>query len=102
MRVLNRYFRSKLYSCAIDLSRTLSTEHPTVKHRLKALDFYSHYGLKASLDAFAISKSTIFNWRKAYKSCGLRGLLPLPTTPAHKCQRAVSQTVTEQIGLIRR
>jgi len=80
MRVLNRHFRSKLYSCAIDLSRALSIDHPTVKHRLKVLDFYSRYGLQASLEAFGISKSTLFNWRKAYRSGGLRGLLPLPKT----------------------
>ena len=101
MRVLNRHFRSKLYSCAIDLSRTLSTDHPAVKHRLKVLDFYSRYGLQASLEAFGISKSTLFNWRKAYRSGGLRGLLPLPKTPLHKRQSSVPLTVIDQIRLIR-
>ena len=33
------------------------------KHRLKVLTFWKHYGLKAALAAFGVSRRTLFSWQ---------------------------------------
>jgi len=36
----------------------------SVKRKLKILSFFEKYGLKPTIDAFGVSKSTIYRWRK--------------------------------------
>ena len=38
-----------------------------VSMKLKIIGFYDKYGLKATRDAFWISKSTIYEWKKRLK-----------------------------------
>jgi len=43
-------------------------KHSEVKERLKALNFWNEYGLKATMDAFEISRPTLFRWKKLFIS----------------------------------
>lgn len=51
--------------------------------RLKVLEHMETYGLRAAMDAFGVKKSTIYDWRTAYRlQCkALRSLVPKSTCP---------------------
>ena len=54
-----------------------------VKKRLDVLVFFEKYGLEATIDAFKVSKSTIYLWRKRYKDFkhNVFSLIPKSTRP---------------------
>jgi hypothetical protein len=39
----------------------------TAAHRLMVLNFWAKHGLQAAMDAFGVSRRTLYNWRLAYK-----------------------------------
>jgi transposase len=43
------------------------------------------HGMASAIDAFSISRSTFYNWRKAFKQGGnkMAALAPLSTRPVH-------------------
>lgn len=47
-----------------------------VDYRLKILNFYTKFGLNATIEAFNISKITIYRWQNIYKNQGLLTLNP--------------------------
>jgi transposase InsO family protein len=40
------------------------------KRKVKVVEFFKEYGLKATIDAFGVSKSSIYNWLKKLKDSG--------------------------------
>lgn len=38
----------------------------TSSHKLKVINFYHDYGLKPTIEAFNVKRSTIFLWKKQY------------------------------------
>lgn len=36
-------------------------------HRLKVLNFWSRHGLEAAMEAFGVSRRTLFGWKRAYR-----------------------------------
>jgi putative transposase len=40
--------------------------YPEVRERLRALTFWEEYGLKATLDAFEMSRATLFRWKEVF------------------------------------
>jgi len=40
------------------------------KRKVKIVEFFNQYGLKATIDAFGVSKSSIYSWRKKLKESG--------------------------------
>lgn len=57
--------------------------HPEVEERIKVLTFFGKYGLGATRDAFGVSRSTIFSWKKKVRDGGgsLAGLINRSTKP---------------------
>lgn len=55
------------------------------KYRFHILSFFYLHGLKATLDAFKVKKSTFYDWKKAYEFSGKRlsSLIPQSTRPKH-------------------
>jgi transposase len=53
------------------------------KFRLHVLDFYYQHGWKATIDAFSIGKSTLYDWKKMYEVSQkkLSSLIPGSTRP---------------------
>jgi len=54
--------------------------------RLKIIEFHKKYGTKATIDAYQVSKATIYRWRKKLADSGgrLESLIPLSTVPKRK------------------
>jgi len=53
--------------------------------RIHVINHYYKYGLKPTLDAFKVKKSTFYDWRRTYEQSGKRmiSLVPKSTAPAH-------------------
>src|SRR5579859_196492 len=53
--------------------------------RLHVISHYYKYGLRPTLEAFKIKKSSLYNWRNRYEKCGKRviSLVPGHTRPLH-------------------
>lgn len=53
--------------------------------RLHVINHYYKYGLRPTLDAFKVKKSSLYNWRNAYERYGKRtfSLVPHQTRPLH-------------------
>jgi len=56
--------RGKFY-----LRRDLKGED-IVKFRLEVMEFSEKYGVETAKEAFGVSRSTVYRWRKIYKDSG--------------------------------
>lgn len=76
--VYRRLMRSMENSLALEIS-------DVAQFRIHVLNHYYKYGLRPTLDAFNVPKSTFYDWRKAYEASGKRtiSLVPKSTAPAH-------------------
>jgi transposase-like protein len=48
-------------------------DHPEkaeIEKRLRAIEFSKLYGIKAALDAFQVSRSTLFSWKQKLRKSG--------------------------------
>lgn len=65
-------------SLAVELS-------DVAQFRIHIITHYYKYGLRPTLDAFKVKKSTFYDWRKAYEVSGRRvmSLVPHKTRPLH-------------------
>ncbi len=75
--------------------------NPVVEHRLRALEFWDEYGQAAACKAFAVSKSTLYNWRKRLKAAAGNPAALMPGSRAPKRRRR-SLWPSELAGAIRR
>lgn len=77
-RVYRRLMRSMENSLALEIS-------DVAQFRIHVINHYYKYGLKPTLDAFKVKKSTFYDWRKTYEQSGKRmiSLVPRSTAPAH-------------------
>jgi transposase InsO family protein len=91
---------NKLYQAAKHLNKAVDDN--TAAYRLKVLDFYKTYGLKPSLAAFPISRSTLFGWQKLLVEHGARGLVPCSRKPLRSRQSAIPNSVVNFILNYRR
>lgn len=68
------------------LQNSLAMEISDVaRFRLHVIHHHDKYGLKPTLEAFHVKKSTFYDWRRAYKRSGKRiiRLVPISTKPKH-------------------
>ncbi len=69
----------------------LSFSHSEVgERRLKIIEFHKTYGTKASIDAFGVSKPTIYRWRKKLKDGQGRLESLIPSSKAPKRRRRMN------------
>ena len=101
MQVLKRFYGVNIYGCAVKLKRAFEGIDDTIKYRRRVLDFYKEYGKRATIDAFGISKSTLYNWLKSYREYGMRGLKAGSREPIHKRESEVEEGVIKEIIKIR-
>lgn len=73
------------------------------KCRLKALIHSQKYGLEAAQDAFAVSRRTLFSWKKLLKAGGgrLEALNPKKRIPKNKRKRTWDFRILEEIRRLR-
>lgn len=102
MQYLNKFHKIPIKRAVRDLERAVNNDNETAKQRYGVLKFFKTHGLAPTLDAFAISKSTLYNWQRAYKDNAMRGLIPLPTTPLNLRQSSVPRELGEFVINYRR
>ena len=71
------------------------------KFRLRVIEHLESHGLKSCMDAYGVSKASIYRWRSKYLSGGkdLRSLIPKSRAPKNKRKMTVKK---ELIGFIRK
>ena len=57
-----------------------------ITHRLKIIEFFDEYGAIATKKAFSVSRSSVFNWKRALKlnNGNLKSLIAKSKAPIHK------------------
>jgi hypothetical protein len=81
-----KYSQKKYHWLMKTLEDSLASEISDVaSFRLHVINHYYRYGLKPTLDAFKVKKSTFYDWKRQYESSGKRRifLVPKSTTPHH-------------------
>lgn len=65
-------------------------KNPDVERRLSAIKFYDRHGINATIDAFQISKSSLYSWRSKYikSKYDEYSLIPISKKP-HKTPRKI-------------
>lgn len=63
------------------------SDSETAKYRLKVVNYYQQFGMKATLAAFPAKRSTVLLWQQVLKNHGgkLSSLIPISSRP-HKCR----------------
>jgi len=69
------------------------------QRRVKVLAFWEQYGDRATQDAFAVSRATLYRWQARLRRKGgaVQALNKQSTAPRHRRKRVVSPTVEEFI-----
>ena len=87
IRYLRPKFSQKSYHILMKaLQDSMAQEISDVaKFRIHVITHYYKYGLRPTLDAFKIEKSSLYNWKHAYEKNGRRviALVPKKTRPLH-------------------
>lgn len=70
------------------------------QERQRILNYYDHYGGKATLDAFGVDRKLIYVWKRKLKLSGQKAssLVPLRTTPKTKRQMTVDSRIIKFIA----
>lgn len=86
----------------LNSSLKYESNDPT-KFRLHVLEYGKKHGVKATLDAFHIGRSTYYEWRQAFeRSKGkLVSLVPRSTRPHHTRRMVVDERLLELIKSVR-
>ena len=82
------------------------TNQEIIDYRLKVIQFFEKHGLEATLDAFNVSRATIYNWRKRIKTStpgkkSIANLAPKSTRPHHYRKSEVDLWYTQQVLRLR-
>lgn len=98
---LNGYFRGYnfLMKYISDIAHLKESDQKVIGERLKIIEFFDEFGLKATQKAFSRGRSTIFLWKKKLKQNQgrLSALRPEPKTPKEKRKREVHPLAREFI-----
>jgi hypothetical protein len=73
--------------------------HKDAQHRLEILKFWRTHGLAATVDAFKVSRRTLFSWKA--KGSSPASLVPRSTAPKHRRRRDWPPAVIAEIRGIR-
>jgi transposase len=81
-----KYSRKSYHILMKTMENSLAVEISDVaEFRAHVIRHYYKYGLRPTLDAFKVKKSTFYDWKKAYETNGKRiiSLVPHKTRPLH-------------------
>jgi transposase len=78
------------------------TNHPEreeIERRIKVMAFFDRYGATATKEAFGVSRSTIFGWKKLLRDSGgkLLSLAPGSRRPKNKRTRETHPAIVQFI-----
>ncbi len=74
------------------------------KFKLKVIEYHEKYGLESTMEAYGVSKSTIYRWAKRFILSGkdLMSLIPTSRSPRRKRKMLVSKEIIYFIRELRR
>jgi len=104
MRIIFKYRWAKgygrLYDYAVKHNHMITT---LATQRHKILMFWRQYGLRATKDAFNVSRSTLYGWWKVYQASGYvtASLDPGSQAPKHRRQRIIPPQLIQEIKRLR-
>src|SRR5579875_1226820 len=80
-------------------SITLHKDRKVIEHRIKVLNFYDCYGAAATKEAFAVSRSTVYLWKKKLKQGHgrLEALAPKSKAPNTRRRRVINELIANFI-----
>lgn len=95
--VYRRLMRTMQNSLALEIS-------DVAEFRIHALNHYYKYGLRPTLEAFNIKKSTFYDWKCSYEKSGKRiiALVPKSTAPEHVRKMETDWRIVDFIKQMRR
>src|SRR5580698_2776845 len=88
------------YHIAKYATRHLAMLSDKAKHKQKVLQFWDKHGLKATLDAFGLSRRTLFLWKKQ-KHTGEQALEEKSKRPHHLRSRKWPGVIVKEIQRLR-
>ena len=99
---LESCFRSgyrRLMNYISNIASMSDKDQAVIKHRLKIIEFYDEFGLRATKQAFNIGRSAIFDWKARLRASGgyLSSLAPLSRKPKHIRQSLVNPLIKDFI-----
>ena len=83
-----------------NIPRTIKS---VINFRIKVLEHKNQYGINSAIDAFNVSRSTIYSWQKAYIASlnNAKSLTPKSTRPEHVRISKIDYHVADQIIKLR-
>ncbi len=102
MQIHRLSWRVRGFARLAELAVSCSMLHDTAEKRLSILKFWKEHGLKPTVDAFAVSRRTLYRWQADLR----RGrepsaLTPRSTAPKKRRVRAWPQPVVDAIRALR-
>lgn len=96
VRIYRRIMRTIQNSFAVEISDVAAFRHHVI-------NYYYQYGLKQTLDAFKLKRSTFYDWKIAYERSGKRviSLVPRKTRPLNVRKMETDWRVVEFIKKMR-
>ena len=93
----------KGYATFKKFSYLLEMENKEAQKRLKILKFFDKYGLEATIEAFDISRRTLYRWKATLtkNKNNIISLNPKSTKPKHKREPTTSQIIIDEIKRLR-
>jgi putative transposase len=90
----------KLYEYSFKHTHMITKE---AKQRLKIIDFWKKYGLRATTDAYGAKRSTLYYWQKIYQGSGnkLESLNPKSQAPINRRKRIIDYKIINEIKRLR-
>jgi len=91
------YARVRKFSYLFDM------ENKEANKRLKILKFFDKYGLEATIEAFSVSRRTLYRWKKTYKKNkgDILSLNPKSTQPKTKRTPTTRRVIINEIKRLR-
>ncbi len=71
----------KGYTTFKRFSYLFDMENKEANDRYKIIQFFDKYGLEATIEAFSVSRRTIYRWKSKLKENGIKSLKPKSTKP---------------------
>ena len=104
MQIRFKYHKCKgfgrLYEYSFKHTHMITKE---AKERLKILNFWKEYGLKATRDAYGAKRSTLYGWNKIYQESNqkIESLNPKSQAPYNKRKRIIDYRLINEIRRLR-
>ena len=93
----------KGYSRFKRFSYLLEMENTEAKKRLKIIKFFDKYGLEATIEAFGVSRRTIYRWKSLLKKSknNITSLTPQSTAPKQTRKPTIDKDIVDEIKRLR-